>query len=107
MLVLDAPVATLRERAVARGQASGFDNLDESFLERVRAGYLWEAKQRNLPVVSASEDVDTVFKNVWQHVATVLSVRSKDKSVGPQSVAEVAGSQTAGQGLGRRAAIAR
>ena len=90
MLVLDAPVSVLRDRVKARFAAERFDNLDESFLERVRAGYLWEAKQRNLPVVYATDDVDTVFKEVWQHVAATLAVR--DKGAGksePQSVAEV------------------
>ena len=90
MIVLDAPVPTLRERVKDRYNGERFDNLDEAFLERVRAGYLWEAKQRNLPVVYASESVDTVFKHVWQHVTTTLALRTDE--AGPakaQSVAEV------------------
>ena len=39
MLVLDAPVPILRERVKDRYNGERFDNLDESFLERVRAGY--------------------------------------------------------------------
>jgi len=89
MLVLDAPVATLRERVRGRYQGERFDNLDEAFLERVRAGYLWEAKQRELPVIYASDDVDTVFKQVWQQVTTTLASRGKDATPGTQSVAEV------------------
>lgn len=90
MLVLDAPVGTLRERVRERYSAERFDNLDDAFLERVRAGYLWEAKQRNLPVVYAIEDVDTVFKQVWQQVATALAVRDKvHPATETQSVAEV------------------
>src|ERR1700733_11394010 len=49
-IVMDAPVTTLRERLGSRYNGERFDNLDNAFLERVRAGYLWEAKQRNLPV---------------------------------------------------------
>lgn len=90
MVVLDAPVGTLRERVRERYSAERFDNLDDAFLERVRAGYLWEAKQRNLPVVYAIEDVDTVFKQVWQQVTAALAVRDKDRpATEPQSVAEV------------------
>lgn len=89
MLVLDAPVSTLRERVRGRYQGERFDNLDESFLERVRAGYLWEAKQRELPVIYANEDVDDVFKQVWQQVTATLSSRGKDANTGTQSVAEV------------------
>ena len=46
----------LHERLKDRYHGERFDNLDDAFLERVRAGYLWEAKQRNLPVVFATED---------------------------------------------------
>jgi dTMP kinase len=88
MLVLDAPVATLRERTKARYSGDRFDNLDETFLERVRAGYLWEAKQRNLPVIYATENTENVFHQVWQYVANTLAIRdSKDSK--PQSIAEV------------------
>jgi dTMP kinase len=89
MLVLDAPVSTLKERVHSRFAKERFDNLDDSFLERVRAGYLWEAKQRNLPVVYATDDVQSVFKQVWDHVTATLAVRSATASHEPQSVAEV------------------
>jgi len=90
MLILDAPATTLRERVKHRYGGERFDNLDEAFLERVRAGYLWEAKQRNLPVVYANEDIDTVFKEVWSHVSACLATREKGTAPsGPQSVAEV------------------
>src|SRR3984957_11081666 len=42
-IVLDAPVTTLRERLGDRAGGERFDDLDDAFLERVRAGYLWEA----------------------------------------------------------------
>jgi dTMP kinase len=90
MVVLDAPVPVLRERVKHRYSGERFDNLDDAFLERVRAGYLWEAKTRGLPVVYANEDVDTVFKRVWQLVTETLAMRDKSKpEPQPQSVAEV------------------
>ncbi len=90
MLVLDAPVSTLRERTKDRYASERFDSLDESFLERVRAGYLWEAKQRNLPVIYATEDVGTVFRHIWQHVANTLTLRPDSAEPSKvQSVAEV------------------
>ncbi|HSX30649.1 MAG TPA: FAD-dependent thymidylate synthase [Candidatus Saccharimonadales bacterium] len=90
MLVLDVPVATLRERTKGRAESERFQTLDDAFLERVRAGYLWEAKQRSLPVVYANEDTDTVFKAVWQHVSAALAVRGKDNGNSKtESVAEV------------------
>jgi dTMP kinase len=77
-VVLDAPVTVLRERLGDRYNGERFDNLDDSFLERVRAGYLWEAKQRNLPVVFATDSADTVADNIWQLVSKELAVRTKD-----------------------------
>lgn len=75
-IVLDAPVSLLSERAHARGAGERFDNLDAAFLERVRAGYLWEAKQRNLPVVFAVDDSETVSNKVWQLVSDCLADRT-------------------------------
>lgn len=90
MVVLDAPVTVLHERLQNRPDRSKSNHFDDSFYERVRAGYLWEAKQRNLPVVHATDDIDTVFKNVWQHVAATLATRSTDMTNSSvQSVAEV------------------
>ena len=76
-VVLDAPVATLRERLSGRYHGERFDNLDDSFLERVRAGYLWEAKQRQLPVVFATDATDQVADRIWQLVSQELQVRDK------------------------------
>ena len=80
-IVLDAPVQVLKERAHSRGQGERFDNLDEAFLERVRAGYLWEAKQRNLPVVFATEDTEAVANNIWTLVAETLANRDTSKAL--------------------------
>lgn len=76
-VVLDAPVSVLVERARGRGAGERFDNLDSGFLERVRAGYLWEAKQRNLPVVFATEDQAAVSDKIWQLVAANLAERGQ------------------------------
>ncbi len=65
-LVLDAPVQVLSTRTKGRGQGERFDDLDLSFLERVRAGYLWEAKQRQLPVIYADGPPEQVGEAIWQ-----------------------------------------
>jgi dTMP kinase len=65
-IVLDAPSQVLHERAVGRGAGERFDNLGVDFLERVRAGYLWEAKQRGYPVVFAGDPADQVTENIWK-----------------------------------------
>jgi dTMP kinase len=91
-IILDAPAAILKERAERRYQAERFDNLDEGFLERVRAGYLWEAKQRQLPVVFATEPSEVVAENVWKLVSQTLAVREPSKASltsTPSSIKEI------------------
>jgi dTMP kinase len=90
-IVLDAPVNVLHQRLQDRYQGDRFDNLEDAFLERVRAGYLWEAKQRNLPVVFATEEPETVADNIWQLVSETLAVRESGaaKVAAPTSVKEI------------------
>jgi dTMP kinase len=85
-IILDAPVQMLKERVKDRFSAERFDNLDDAFLERVRAGYLWEAKQRNLPVIFATDDTETVSNNIWHLASEVLSVRATAKPIPPSSL---------------------
>lgn len=91
-IVLDAPVQTLRERAAHRGSGERFDNLDEAFLERVRAGYLWEAKQRGLPVIFANEPPEIVAEQIWKQVAETLAQREPSRAAAtpqPASIKEI------------------
>src|SRR5690348_17314417 len=89
-IVLDAPVPTLVERAKGRGAGERFDNLDAAFLERVRTGYLVEAKQRGLPVVFADETSEQVADTIWKYAAQTLAERTPAKTAAvtvPQATA--------------------
>ncbi|HEX4774913.1 MAG TPA: dTMP kinase [Candidatus Saccharimonadales bacterium] len=93
-IVLDAPVNVLRSRLNDRYHGERFDNLDDVFLERVRAGYLWEAKQRGLPVVFATEEPASVADSIWKLVSKELAVRTSPTPVpasttAPASVKEI------------------
>ncbi len=91
-IVLDAPVQMLRARLKDRYNGERFDNLDDAFLERVRAGYLWEAKQRNLPVIFASQEPAAVAENIWKLVADSLAIREPSQAAAvapPASVKEI------------------
>jgi len=89
-VVLDATVPVLVQRLQFRYQGERFDDLDEAFLERVRAGYLWEAKQRGIPVVYAEHDPNAVFNDVWKYVAKTLGERKpKPQAEAVQSVAQI------------------
>lgn len=91
-IVLDAPVAMLRQRLKNRTSGERFDNLEDAFLERVRAGYLWEANQRHFPVVFAVEDADKVSDEIWHLITKELAIREPSKAAGvrpPASVKEI------------------
>ena len=89
-VILDAPANVLVSRAQERRNKERFDNLDETFLERVRAGYLWEAKQRGLPVVFAVEPVEEVFRQIWKLVTKTVAERSvSSKTATATSIKEI------------------
>lgn len=83
-IVMDAPVNQLADRAHERGSGERFDNLGRDFLERVRAGYLWEASQRNLPVVDASGSSEEISEVIWRLVSNTLSTRRESSALGDE-----------------------
>lgn len=85
-LLLDVPVPIIRERYKLRFGDERMDDLDDALQERIRAGYLWEAHQRNIPVVYAIGDPERVFASVWQQLADVLDLPAPgDNAVQPLS----------------------
>ncbi len=87
-IVLDAPVDMLQQRVQKRGEKERFDSLDAATLERIRAGYLWEANQRSMPVVYATGRADETFQDVWRHVARLLELEGEAASE-PVAVSEL------------------
>ncbi len=88
-ILLDAPVPILMARLKQRRAGDRFDNLDAAFLERVRAGYLWEANQRQLPIIFADGSLEEVSNRIWQEVAKTLSLRDSKTESSPKSVGEI------------------
>ena len=92
-ILLDAPVQILIERLSKRREGDRYDNPDGAFLERVRAGYLWEANQRQLPIVFADGTNEEVANRIWTEVAKTLSIRKGNPVSSPQSVGEIISSE--------------
>ncbi len=92
-LVLDAPVQVLTERQSKRNQGERFDELDPAFLERVRAGYLWEADQRGFPIIFATGTQEEVTERLWNHVSKNLKLRSAKPLNSTNSIAELISSE--------------
>jgi dTMP kinase len=89
-VILDAPVEVLKERMGGRRGGERFDNLNVEMLERIRAGYLWEAKQRGLPVVSAEGSPEEVLVHIWKLVANAMGERPKQAAVKqPESIGAI------------------
>jgi len=89
-IILDAPCQILRERSVKRDGGERFDNLDEGFLERVRAGYLWEAKQRDYPVVYAADTPEKVHEDIWNILSGPMRPMLKPTDSKPKMAAQEA-----------------
>ena len=88
-IVLDAPVSVLMERLSKRTSGERFDSPDPSFLERVRAGYLWEARQRNIPVVFATDTSAVVADNIWKLVSKTFALRDSTTVSRPAAIKEI------------------
>ncbi|TAH32185.1 hypothetical protein EYC59_06105 [Candidatus Saccharibacteria bacterium] len=89
-LVFDTPVDELTTQTIQSLALPVPADQQSSFLERIRAGYLWEANQHNFPVIFATSDTNAMFAQVWDHVAPLLKLTDKaalDNK--PSSVAEV------------------
>jgi dTMP kinase len=91
VIVLDTPVNTAKGRLSSSNKAPEFS---EAQLERVRAGFLWEAKQRSIPVIYASDPVETVFEHVKSYAQNVITALKPKQEAGDlkrevTSVAEV------------------
>ena len=67
-VILDAPSEVLASRSLQRGQGERFDALELELLERIRAGYLIEARERNYPVLLATEMPNTIHEKIWDYL---------------------------------------
>jgi dTMP kinase len=93
-IIMDAPVNQLVDRMFDRGQGERFDKLGREFMERVRAGYLWEANQRHLPVVDASGNSGEIAEVIWRLVSNTIAMRRPSNALGDaDSARQIPGGQ--------------
>lgn len=101
-MVLDAPIMTLKARLNEYLQ----NDYDEEFLERVRAGYLWEANQRHYPVIFADQPKNFVADEVWKLANQTLASRNGASTASVQSVGQIIESKIASAQIGDASEIA-
>ena len=97
-IVLDAPAQILKERTIDRNNRERFDDLEIAMLERIRAGYLWEARQRGYPVIFATDPLEQVADNIWKLTADALAIRgsrSLETTSQPTLIKEILSSSNA------------
>ena len=73
-LILDVGVETGLLRRFSTDQINTFDVKGVEFHERVRGGYLTEARMANLPVIDASGSMQEVAALIWQRVGSLVPV---------------------------------
>ncbi|HUC79138.1 MAG TPA: hypothetical protein VMQ58_02750 [Candidatus Saccharimonadales bacterium] len=92
-IIFDAPPNVLIERRHGNGRNL---NIDET--EKVRTGYLLEAKTHKYPIIFSTDSIESISDLVWGQVAKCLESRAVDsrntiESL-PKSLAEILGSRS-------------
>lgn len=90
-VIIDAPLTTLLDRLRLKTSDDNPIKVDESLLERIRAGYLWEANQRQYPVVFSTKDIDETSNEIWKLILPVIANRSPSSAAlaEPASIKEI------------------
>lgn len=88
-IVLDAPVSTLLERAHKQHKDNRNEYLEPAFLERVRAGYLWEAKERGYQAVFTTDSIDRTADNIWEKMSAISFTDNQEDESKPESVGAI------------------
>ncbi len=89
-VVMDAAVNIMIENHEIQS-SNNSNNVSEEYLEKVRAGYLWEANQRSYPIVFSTPDIETAANDIWNLVTPVIARRelSNILAVEPASIKEI------------------
>ncbi len=72
MVVLDGPVDVLAKRRKQLAMGDRIDQMGLDFFERVRQGYLAEAKRLKLPIIDATMREDEVEQAIWAQVEPLV-----------------------------------
>ena len=96
IIVFDAPPKIL----IDRNSASNVDyQITIEDLEKIRSGYLLEAKNNNLPIIFTTDSADQISELVWEKVTKCLAVRavatSATESSMPTALSEILDYRTA------------
>ncbi len=93
VIILDGPPAAFIQRKADRGTSDRLDNLDTSFYERTRQGYLAEAHARQYPVIDATADKQTVADTIWSYVETLQTAKSQEATMSESGLTPIVQSQ--------------
>jgi dTMP kinase len=74
-VILDLDPEIAMKRVTGRDVKERFDDPKKDFLDKMRKGYLIEAKKRHLQIVDASVDTGTVAAQLWKSVSALIGKR--------------------------------
>jgi len=78
-LILDLNDEKERNRRInERGKIQNpdtFESKSDDFQTRVRLGYIAIAKRRNLPIISANQEPDTITEEIWQYIKPLINLK--------------------------------
>lgn len=81
VIILDGPPQAFIQRKADRGTSDRLDNLDISFYERARQGYLAEAASRKFPIIDATARQEIVAEAIWSYVETLQTATPQENSI--------------------------
>ncbi|HUY53308.1 MAG TPA: FAD-dependent thymidylate synthase [Candidatus Dormibacteraeota bacterium] len=89
-IIFDAPPKTLIERSQNDART---DNISIEDIEKIRTGYLFEARKHQLPVIFATDSIDSIADMVWEKVTKCLAIRNSSnityKASEPVALSEI------------------
>lgn len=71
-MIFKVTPAVAATRLKQRGTVDYFEKLGADFADRVRDGYVREARRLNLPVINADPSIEEVFGHVWGYIQPLL-----------------------------------
>jgi thymidylate synthase ThyX len=71
-IVFDAPPKVLIDRSIVDKQ---LNNINIEDIEKIRTGYLIEAKRHNFSIIFATDSIESIANLVWDKVTECLAVR--------------------------------
>ncbi len=94
-IIFDAPPKVLIDRSIDNQDGTKISIED---IEKIRTGYLLEAKKHELPIIFSTDSVESISNLVWEKVTECLAIRNysntSNKMTEPIALSEILSSKS-------------